>query len=180
MNNEDFLIAISGVSQQPAQPSCEPVRTQYRVPQSGGGFSEWRNPPVDEDVPSGRNYEFRKLYAAPPDLAAILAENAQLKESNKSMAQTLNYVERWANHHAVKPRMTAVEALSCIQHYPRILDITRGYADGKVPATPNPFAERDALKAQLSSIKSAISDDGMAISYQSMGQYRTSLLRLCK
>ena len=43
----------------------------------------------------------------------------------------LQFVERWANHHAQKPHMDPQSALSCIQHYPSILEITRSYKDGK-------------------------------------------------
>jgi len=55
--------------------------------------------------------------------------------------EDLQFVERWANHHGVKPTCTAEAALSIIQHYPPILAITRSYADGKVPETRNPWAE---------------------------------------
>lgn len=80
------------------------------------------------------------------ELASRLEQaEAELAKAN----ETLRFVERWANHHAQKPRITPREVLSVIQHYPPILDITRSYVDGKVPETPNPWAELDALRALL-------------------------------
>lgn len=63
------------------------------------------------------------------ELAAKIAE----------LESDLQFVERWANHHARKPSVTAQEALSMIQHYPSIRAITKGYADGGVPDTFNPY-----------------------------------------
>lgn len=75
-------------------------------------------------------------------LASKDAEIAGLKED-------LQFVERQANHHGQKPHVTANEALSCIQHYPAILAITRSYVDGKVPKTYNPYAEIARLREAL-------------------------------
>jgi FtsZ-binding cell division protein ZapB len=157
-----------------AQQSCEPVDGYIDI----DGFDVPLRGIPNQSERCFEHSARKKVYLSPPDYEALRAENdrlkneikarsngsklfkfyineeiEQLKEANKSMTQTLNYVERWANHHSVKPRMTAVEALSCIQHYPRILDITRGYADGKVPTTPNPFAECDALRAENEQLK---------------------------
>lgn len=69
---------------------------------------------------------------------------AELDQAREDLA----FVERWANHHGQKPGMTAAEALSVIQHYPAITEITQSYADGKMPSTPDPWAAmREALQA---------------------------------
>lgn len=75
----------------------------------------------------------------------VVRLRAELAEKNDA----LQFVERWANHHAQQPSCTAEDALSVIQHYPPILEITRSYADGKVPDTPNPWAERNELETAL-------------------------------
>lgn len=67
----------------------------------------------------------------------------------EQLQDDLRFIERWANHHAHKPGVTAVQALSVIQHYPAIAAITRGYADGQVPASFDPFAEIARLQAEL-------------------------------
>ena len=59
----------------------------------------------------------------------------------------LRFIERWANHHGAKSLMTAQEALSCIQHHPDVEALTKSYADGKVPDTPNPWARIKELEA---------------------------------
>lgn len=64
----------------------------------------------------------------------------------------LQFVERWANHHGAKPHTTAKEALSVIQHYPPITAITRGYADGVVPDTFDPYARIAELEAQVQAL----------------------------
>nr|WP_237426638.1 hypothetical protein [Delftia sp. CH05] len=70
-----------------------------------------------------------------------------LQTENASMRTTLEYVERWANHHGTKPHITAEQALGCIQHHPDIHDITRGYADCKRPDTFDPYARIAELEA---------------------------------
>jgi len=67
----------------------------------------------------------------------------------------LQFVERWVNHHGQKPNTTPREVLSMIQHYPPIVEITRSYADGRVPETPNPWAEIERLRARLNRIAEA-------------------------
>lgn len=69
------------------------------------------------------------------------------------LEDTLQFVERWAVHHGTKSHMTAENALSIIQHYPPISAITKGYADGKVPDTFNPYARITELEAQLAAVK---------------------------
>lgn len=81
------------------------------------------------------------------ELTASTAKVSALQDRVKELEETLQYVERWANHHGQKSCMTPAEALSCIQHYPPILAITRGYADGKVPDTPNPWERVKVLEA---------------------------------
>jgi len=80
---------------------------------------------------------------------------ARLERELAAANETLQFVERWANHHGQKDCISPAEALSCIQHYPPILAITRGYADGKTPATRNPWAELEAARAQISEARSA-------------------------
>lgn len=65
------------------------------------------------------------------------------------LEEDLQFVERWANHHGTKPNVTAQEALSCIQHYPSIAEITKSYKDGVIPSTRNPYAEIEALRKQV-------------------------------
>jgi hypothetical protein len=94
---------------------------------------------VDELRQSAADDE-ETITAAANELRRLRAELAEAKE-------TLQFVERWANHHGAKPTCSAEAALSCIQHYPPIVAITRSYTDGKVPDTPNPWAEVAALRA---------------------------------
>ncbi len=83
----------------------------------------------------------------------VWAEDAQseidrLTRELADARNTLQFVERWANHHGVNPRTTPVEALSVIQHHPAILEITDSYVDGKRPTTRNPYAELAEAKAR--------------------------------
>ncbi len=78
-------------------------------------------------------------------MAAREAGDAEIER----LKDALTFVERWANHHAQKPHVTAAEALSCIQHYPEIEAITESYADGKVPETRDPYAEIAALQQEV-------------------------------
>lgn len=85
--------------------------------------------------------------------AVALEEIERLKGELEESRRDLQFVERWANHHGVKPHITAKEVLSMIQHYPPIRAITEGYEDGKIPDTPNPLdraeqAERRAERLQ--------------------------------
>ena len=65
----------------------------------------------------------------------------------------LQFVERWANHHGVKPHMTAESTLGIIQHYPPIKAITKAYIDGKVPETPDPWERITELEAELLALR---------------------------
>lgn len=67
----------------------------------------------------------------------------------------LQFVERWANHHSVKPNIAAEEVLSVIQHYPPIRAITEGYADGKIPDTPNPWERAERLMVHAEAMAAA-------------------------
>ena len=71
---------------------------------------------------------------------------------------SLQFVERWAVHHGTKSHMTAENALSIIQHYPPITAITKGYADGNVPDTFNPYDRITELEAQLADAKQVAND----------------------
>lgn len=78
------------------------------------------------------------------------------KDRAEAAEDALRFVERWANHHGQKPSVTPAEALSAIQHYPPIKAITRGYADGNAPDTPDPFARAEAAEALLREIDDAL------------------------
>lgn len=96
---------------------------------------------------------------ASEDLRVIVARiDAQAAEIERlkataaradTQAAVLRTVERWANHHARKPKTTAEEALGVIQHHPAIREITASYADGVVPDTPDPYAEIERLRDEL-------------------------------
>ena len=96
----------------------------------------------------------------PTNMRKLLAEHDQVIESLRSELEaandTLKFVERCANHHGAKLHMTAKEALSCIQHYPPIVAITRSYGNGKVPETRNPWAELEAARAALIEINDTL------------------------
>ena len=77
--------------------------------------------------------------------AQVCAE--PLRSELDAAKDTLQFVERWANHHGAKPHMTAEQALGCIQHHPGIMAITRSYSNGKLPETRNPWAELEAARA---------------------------------
>lgn len=77
--------------------------------------------------------------------AVIRAQHARIAE----LEDDLQFVERWAVHHGSKPSISAEEALSCIQHYPAIHEITKSYKDGKRPDTFNPYARIAKLEAAL-------------------------------
>lgn len=81
---------------------------------------------------------------AQPSIDVDSVITRELAEARK----TLQFVERWANHHGVKPHVTPAEALGVIQHHPDILEITDSYADGKRPTTRNPYAELAEAKAR--------------------------------
>ncbi|KFJ08708.1 hypothetical protein DR66_6069 [Delftia acidovorans] len=75
-------------------------------------------------------------------------ELRRLQADNEAMRETLEFVERWAVHHASKPHMTAELALGSIQHHPEIRAITERYADGKRPETFDPYARIAELEAR--------------------------------
>jgi len=89
------------------------------------------------------------------DAASMLRNQHEEIELLKSHLQ---FVERWVNHHGTKPNVTAKEALSVIQHYPPIKQITRSYEDGLVPDTPNPFELVPKLLIVLEQAESSLSD----------------------
>ncbi len=87
------------------------------------------------------------------------AQATELMAERDELREHLQFIERWANHHGQKPHVTPAEALSVIQHYPPIKDITKSYSDGKVPETPDPWAELRrlaALEVELASTKKAL------------------------
>lgn len=77
---------------------------------------------------------------------------AKVPELVAAMVETLKFVERWAVHHGSHPRITPQEALSMIQHYPRIKAITKSYHDSKVPETFDPYARIHELEALLGEV----------------------------
>lgn len=86
---------------------------------------------------------YAQAYAAP-----LLAQLEAARAREKDLRDDLQFVERMANHHGQKAHMTPLETLSCIQHYPPIVEITRSYVDGKVPETPNPWAALKKIAAK--------------------------------
>lgn len=91
------------------------------------------------------------LEAAQESYAQLeVVSNSYLQDVD-DLERTLRTVERWANHHAQHPNISAENALGVIQHHPAIRAITKGYADGVVPDTFNPYARIAVLEAQLSS-----------------------------
>lgn len=76
-------------------------------------------------------------------------ELIRLQAENDELRDTVQFCERWAVHHGSKPSLSAQEALSCIQHYPGITEVTDSYADGKRPDTFNPFARIAELEEML-------------------------------
>lgn len=80
------------------------------------------------------------------EIDTLRAEVADLRD-------TLQFVERWANHHGRKPCVSAENALSTIQHHPAIKAITRSYADGVVPETRDPWAELEAAIAERDALR---------------------------
>lgn len=81
-----------------------------------------------------------------------------LRDKLDNAQDLLSFVERWANHHSAHPKITASEALSMIQHHPSIVAITRSYNDGKVPNTPNPWAEIERLRSEKDSLRHTLED----------------------
>lgn len=79
----------------------------------------------------------------------LLSENNKFLGENAGLKEDLQFVERWANHHAAHPNITAKEALSVIQHYPSIEEITKSYKDGVIPTTRNPYAEIESLRKKV-------------------------------
>jgi len=99
---------------------------------------------LEENARLTRECEFHAKQCARVDELRHRAE-AELAETRRD----LQFIERWANHHGQKPNITPREVLSMIQHYPPILEITRSYEDGKVPDTPNPWAELAKLRQMV-------------------------------
>ncbi|MFC4923644.1 hypothetical protein [Delftia deserti] len=81
-------------------------------------------------------------------LQPAAAELRRLQADNEAMRETLEFVERWAVHHASKPHMTAELALGSIQHHPEIRAITERYADSKRPDAFDPYARIAELEAK--------------------------------
>ena len=97
--------------------------------------------------------------------AAASPESEQVREleaERDELREHLQFVERWSVHHGAKPHMTAEQALAVIQHYPPIADITKSYADGKVPDTPDPWAERDRLAAECAELRKDVAHKDLA------------------
>jgi hypothetical protein len=88
--------------------------------------------------------------------------NSELREANAEQAkriaklnQVLTSIERYVNHHGQNPKITAQEALSMVQHNPYILQITKGYKDGIIPTTHNPYAEIEAQAKRIAKLEAA-------------------------
>lgn len=129
--------AATGWKWVPLEPTAEMLQAGQDTPVSES----------DEDAPEDYKAVYRAMLAAAPHPQQIagLDKDAEIER----LKDALTFVERWANHHAQKPHVTAAEALSCIQHYPEIEAITESYADGKVPETRDPYAEIAALQQEV-------------------------------
>lgn len=87
-----------------------------------------------------------EIEALKADIATYVRAASEQATEIEHLKDVLSFVERWANHHGAKPSVSAVEALSVIQHHPAIKEITKSYSDGVVPATRDPYAEIEALR----------------------------------
>lgn len=87
-----------------------------------------------------------EIEALKTDIDTYVRAASERATEIEHLKDVLGFVERWANHHARKPSVSAVEALSVIQHHPAIKEITKSYSDGVVPATRDPYAEIEALR----------------------------------
>ena len=83
------------------------------------------------------------------DMLKAAAALRQQQTEIEAMRETLEFVERWAVHHASKPHMTAELALGSIQHHPEIRAITERYSDGKRPDTFDPYARIAEMEEKL-------------------------------
>lgn len=101
--------------------------------------------------PSGVWYEVRESQTSMFD--HVVDELAEIEARVKELEADLSFVERWANYHAMKPKISASEALAVIQHYPPIVAITNSYTDGKVPPTFDPYARIRELEALVAKYK---------------------------
>lgn len=89
-------------------------------------------------------------------MPALAAANERLTAELAEAQQHLRFVERWANHHAAKPMVTAKEALGVIQHYDPIKAITHSYVDGVVPDTFDPYAALAEAREDAEQLRSAV------------------------
>lgn len=137
---------------QPAQPSCEPKA--LAVFSETGNCIIWTSNREEniEEVSDRYGRPITKLYDSPPDYEALRTENRRLASKLHSQDEA-NYQSGCLLQESINKRD---EELYFIK------------------------AERDALNVQIARIKSAISNDSTAISYQSIGQYRGYLLEQLK
>ena len=116
---------------------------------------------ISEDVAGWKFNDMEKCMKAEIDelRTALAAAEARIDPKDvyldvkdqciAELEMQLKFVERWANHHGVKPHMTAESTLGIIQHYPPIKAITKAYIDGKVPETPDPWERIAELETEL-------------------------------
>ena len=121
---------------------------------------------ISEDVAGWKFNDMEKCMKAEIDelRTALAAAEARIDPKDvyldvkdqciAELEMQLKFVERWANHHGVKPHMTAESTLGIIQHYPPIKAITKAYIDGKVPETPDPWERIAELEAELAAVRS--------------------------
>lgn len=97
------------------------------------------------------------IYLAVPESVAADISGSLNKAADEliELQETLRYIERWVNHHGQKPGADPAAILSMIQHYPPIKAITRSYADGKLPDTPDPWADLAAANARAERYREA-------------------------
>lgn len=117
---------------------------------------KWVPDPIIGHLLSDVDREFCEQYATAyaranvtAALASAQAREEELRAEVERLREDLGFIERVANHHARKPGHTPAQMLGLIQHYPPIKEITRGYSDGKVPTTPDPYARAERLEEAL-------------------------------
>lgn len=163
--------------QQPSQPSCEPVAWLHTMDNTQGSTENTALTDITKSSthPFGRagidySEEFPvtsvPLFSAPPDYESIKSEHSRKMLFVEAFEESSNRVIQELKSDRGELRKSAFE-ITCE------LGLLRA-------ENAQLKEDRDALKEQLASIKSAVYDDKMAITYQSISHYRSSLIRLCK
>lgn len=113
------------------------VKPNYYETTTEEAWSAWQ---------AAQSSQAAELAAPKADIAELVRITAEQATEIERLNDLLSFVERWANHHARKPSVSAENALSVIQHHPSIKKITKSYTDGVAPTTRDPYAEIEALR----------------------------------